>query len=107
MVPSSLALHFFDRESELDQLAKKFGSHGGVAVLVGLGGIGKTQVALAYAHNHKYEYDVVLWVTCHSESAILQTFSDAAKTLGLVANSEQNQCEGYEALLHWMQNSRK
>ena len=43
----------------------------GRAVLSGLGGVGKTQTAVEYAHRHLDEYVCTLWATADSREAII------------------------------------
>ncbi|MGW5656941.1 NB-ARC domain-containing protein [Streptomyces humi] len=50
----------------------------GLCVLHGMAGIGKTQVALKYAHNHCDEYDFVWW----SEARDARTLAESLARLG-------------------------
>src|SRR3954454_13019498 len=57
--------HFTGRAGLLDQLHRRLGS--GEATLVvqalhGLGGVGKTQLALEYTHRFAADYDLVWWI---------------------------------------------
>ncbi len=61
---------FTDRQDLLDRLHATL--HPGQAAAVvqvqaqtlhGLGGVGKTQLALEYAHRHGADYDLIWWVT--------------------------------------------
>src|SRR3954471_22327666 len=62
---------FVGREEALKELRQLLISGSGPAVLTqaitGLGGIGKTQTALAYAHRHLADYQLVWWL--HAETA--------------------------------------
>jgi cellulose biosynthesis protein BcsQ/tetratricopeptide (TPR) repeat protein len=52
-------------------------------VLHGLGGVGKTQIALEYAHRFKADYDVVWWVPSEDVSQARQRMAELAGSLEL------------------------
>ncbi len=60
-VVGSLSPHFTGRQDTLAVLRQRLPSERIVA-LWGLGGMGKTQTALAYAERHRDQYPVVLWL---------------------------------------------
>ncbi|KAL9106484.1 MAG: hypothetical protein Q9227_008515 [Pyrenula ochraceoflavens] len=49
-------------------------------VLYGMGGVGKSQIALQYAFNHCQQYDAVFWISCLSLSALKRDLNKAAET---------------------------
>ncbi|MFE5031867.1 FxSxx-COOH system tetratricopeptide repeat protein [Streptomyces sp. NPDC056683] len=51
--------------------------------LYGLGGMGKTQTALEYAHRHKSSYDVVWWMNAAQPGLIRSALADLAPYLDL------------------------
>jgi tetratricopeptide (TPR) repeat protein/Mrp family chromosome partitioning ATPase len=61
-------MRFTGREKDLRELREQLRSHGTTVVvpvtLQGLGGVGKTQVALEYVHRFKNDYDLVWWMEC-------------------------------------------
>ncbi|MCJ1382282.1 hypothetical protein MMC17_005395 [Xylographa soralifera] len=57
-------------------------------VLGGLGGIGKTQIAMHYALTRKTKFDAIFWVQANNDAMIAQGFTNIAENLGLVSSSE-------------------
>ncbi|MFC4058400.1 FxSxx-COOH system tetratricopeptide repeat protein [Planomonospora corallina] len=51
--------------------------------LYGLGGVGKTQVALEYAHRFQADYDLVWWVPSEDRERINASFEELAPKLGV------------------------
>ncbi|WP_344505146.1 FxSxx-COOH system tetratricopeptide repeat protein [Dactylosporangium maewongense] len=54
-----------------------------VAVLYGLGGVGKTQVALEYVHRFGAAYDLVYWINAEPKILIDSAFADLGERMGL------------------------
>lgn len=49
--------------------------------LCGLGGSGKTQLALEYVYRHRKDYDACLWISCDTPIKAAQGFVDVARKL--------------------------
>lgn len=79
--------NFVGRDEQLHQieqqlqptLTEKSGRK--VFVIHGLGGIGKTQLAVKYARNRQDEYSAVVWIDGSSRDRLQQSFLDAAKRI--------------------------
>jgi hypothetical protein len=50
--------------------------------LYGLGGMGKTQVALEYAYRHKDDYRYAFWVSAVHEAQIQSGFGNVTRLVG-------------------------
>ncbi|KAF8533574.1 hypothetical protein BDD12DRAFT_897322 [Trichophaea hybrida] len=54
--------------------------------IYGTGGVGKTQIALQYAHQSRRKFDCVLWISADNNIKMTQDFLAVAQRLGLVPN---------------------
>ena len=76
---------FVGRDATLVHLRERLRS-GGTAVvqaLHGMGGVGKTQVALEYAHRYAGAYDLVWWISAEQTSLLGEQYTALATELGL------------------------
>ncbi|WP_158566944.1 FxSxx-COOH system tetratricopeptide repeat protein [Actinomadura craniellae] len=76
---------FAGRERLLDELHQRLGSTGHTVVqaLRGMGGVGKTHLAIEYAHRFSDRYELVWWISAEDASLIGEQFSALAVQLGL------------------------
>ena len=85
---------FTGREPYLEALHKILTQNNGAA-LSGIGGIGKTQTAIEYAHRHRGDYQAVLW--CGADIASL------ANTLDLPEKNEKELEVVARAVTRWLE----
>ena len=57
------------------------GSGRRAVTLHGLGGIGKTQLAIAYAKAHRDDYSAILWLNIKDELSVKQSYSKIARRI--------------------------
>ena len=78
---------FTGRDAVLDQLHADLAGDGRAVVvaqaLYGLGGVGKTQIALEYAHRFKVDYDLVWWIPAEQPQEISLALAALAGRLGV------------------------
>ena len=72
--------HFVARQQELADIHQGLRSDGTrrVVVLHGLGGIGKTQLAIEYAKRYRENYSAVFWLSIKDDSSLKQSFRRVA-----------------------------
>lgn len=77
---------FTGREEILDDLHERLHSGGAATVqaLQGMGGIGKTQLAIEYAYRHSDSYDMVWWMSAEQAGLIGEQYSALGVVLGLI-----------------------
>ncbi|KAM0741615.1 hypothetical protein ACQRIT_004472 [Beauveria bassiana] len=75
--------YFVARQDELRQMHKLLRGLAGrlTVILYGLGGMGKTQLAMAYMKRHFSEYPVAIWLNARDEMALKQSFARAAEKI--------------------------
>jgi TIR domain len=98
---------FTGRAAELKELHKKLRRRRKeaaiqVVVVHGLGGVGKTQLAVEYAWKHLGDYDAVLWVKAESPEALDGGLAALASLLRLPGAGEREQAIQIEAVLKWL-----
>ncbi|HET8842670.1 MAG TPA: FxSxx-COOH system tetratricopeptide repeat protein [Ktedonobacteraceae bacterium] len=67
----------------------------------GLGGIGKTQLAVEYAYQYHREYDAVLWVEAETQTSLTSSFMALAEVLALPEQAEEDQNKVVAAVQRW------
>jgi tetratricopeptide (TPR) repeat protein len=99
---------FTGRADELKKLHERFQKRVDVAVtqlvvVHGLGGVGKTQLAIEYAWKYLGDYDAVLWVKADSLEALDGgLLAELASLLGLPEAAKPEQIMQTQAILGWL-----
>jgi NB-ARC domain len=57
--------------------------------LYGMGGVGKTQIALQYAEQNRQSYDSILWLSTDTSIGLGQSVRDLVQALGLKKDDEE------------------
>ena len=98
---------FTGRERLLKQLHERFVTGRAAALtqgqaINGLGGIGKTQVAVEYAYRHQQDYRFILWVNAAAHETLIADFITIADHLQLPERSLPEQDRIVAAVKHWL-----
>src|SRR4029077_11870251 len=75
--------------------------------LHGLGGVGKTQLAVEYAWKHLGGYEAVLWVRADSPEGLDANLAGLARFLGLPEASAKEQSVQMDAVLGWLKGQER
>jgi len=71
------------------------------AALQGLGGVGKTQIALEYAYRYALEYSAVCWIAAETVESILSSLLQMAEVLHVPEQHAAEQQRIVAAVQHW------
>jgi transcriptional regulator with XRE-family HTH domain len=77
-----------------------------MCALSGLGGIGKTQLALEYVYQYAQEYHVVFWIAAETYESLVLSFVAVARQLQLPEAKENDPLQVVKAALHWFSTHR-
>ncbi|KAL4786920.1 hypothetical protein BJX76DRAFT_345944 [Aspergillus varians] len=102
---------FIGREEDLnclwDYLQPASSQTRKVAVLHGLGGIGKTQLAIHFARKHKNEFTAIFWLNGKEQSALVSSLSSClsqiqGQPIGDQAVNEEEAVQRANQVLQWL-----
>ncbi|KAK0639179.1 tpr repeat-containing protein [Cercophora newfieldiana] len=106
-IPYGLNLRFFSRSDELRKLReyldptivstqlKAIGIHG-------LGGVGKSQLALQYANTSMDKYALIAWIPSENRIKMLQGLCELATKLGLVDGGAEDDARSVQLVRDWL-----
>lgn len=111
MTPHQDNPRFVGREDVLEEMDKqlyadrKTNTEPCVFALCGLGGMGKTQIALKYAFRGLAKFPVVLWVAADTYEKMLARYIQFAVELGLAESTNDDQNKARDAVKEWFETS--
>lgn len=106
-VPHRRNLFFTGREAILTHLhtvlhPDKAGTLTPMLALCGLGGVGKTHIAIEYAYRYLDTYEAIWWARAATHDTLTVDFMNIANLLQLSEKEEQEQQHPVEAVKHWL-----
>ncbi|KAK2764464.1 hypothetical protein FQN54_009159 [Arachnomyces sp. PD_36] len=96
MIPDGLNPRFLGRSEELYEVTNALepqveANMPRILGIHGLGGVGKTQLALHYANSSLHLYDIILWVPAKTQVEVLRAMSMFTKKLGMSAEVDDRE----------------
>lgn len=113
-VPQDPDVHFCGRDDELNEIRRALDPDPTQTqqdlrtfAIYGMGGVGKTQVALQYAKQSRPSYNVTIWIAAETSYSIGQSSRDAGLALGLLTTESEHQDLGGAVvrLRNWLKNT--
>jgi tetratricopeptide (TPR) repeat protein len=107
-VPHIRNTHFTGREDILHELRAALISGETAAwkqAVTGMGGVGKTQIALEYLYRHRTEYQIVWWIRSEESATMAADYASLAKPLDLPEKDSADQSEIVRAVKSWLEHN--
>jgi len=76
-------------------------------VLVGLDGVGKTQIALEYAYHYIEDYSTVWWIRSEKAKDLAADYAELASRLGLHEKDYRKEKLKIDAVKRWLENNTR
>jgi tetratricopeptide (TPR) repeat protein len=104
--------HFMGRECDLEKIesALQKDSENGFSqpgAIYGLGGIGKTSLAVEFAYRNMDGYDVVWWLRSEEPAMLAMDYGALAIKLGIIREEEKDQRIMIEIARGWLERTEK
>jgi tetratricopeptide (TPR) repeat protein len=105
--------YFTGRENFLQDLKRKFHTQNPMQInhriaLHGMGGVGKTQCALAYIYANQNDYERIYWISGMNQASLLSGYQNIARKEGLqlMDAGAENPVEAARMTLSWLKDQR-
>ncbi|KAK0702012.1 tpr repeat-containing protein [Lasiosphaeria miniovina] len=117
MIPFGLNLRFLGRDEEMRRMREALDppdeANEGTSPKLraigihGLGGVGKSQLALHYANTSMERYEIIAWISAETQIKLVQTLSGLANKLGLVEGSGEDDYQNVQRVRDWLNSAKK
>jgi len=106
-IPYRRNLFFVGREDQLRQLRTRLQENQMMALtqplaINGLGGIGKTQLAIEYAYLYREDYQIVLWTRAETHEDLVPGYITIARLLNIFEQDAPDRNMTVQAVVQWL-----
>lgn len=105
-VPYNRCKQFFGREAELikmhEELFVATNQRSRCVLLHGLGGMGKSRLAMEYIERYRNEFGAVIWIPADNEVKIQQALAEVARQLQLIPLDESDALQAQRKVVRWL-----
>ena len=77
-----------------------------VHIITGMGGMGKTQTAVTYAHQHLNDYDLIWWLRAETEETLTASYFELVQALNLRIKTGAEQQVYVNLVNHWLKQTK-
>ncbi|MBV9616895.1 MAG: tetratricopeptide repeat protein, partial [Ktedonobacteraceae bacterium] len=95
-IPYTHNYYFTGRDEVLSQLRKELDTS--PQAISGLGGVGKTRLAVEYAYGHYQNYEAVLWVSASTRETLVDGYLDLVSKLKIPLENTQSSTQADNSL---------
>jgi hypothetical protein len=112
VLPVGKSPRFYDRDNIIGRIDAHFHNPNATPrlrslALYGLGGVGKSHVAMKYANSKSQALDAILWVYSETAIALEQSFTDISLRLKLPGAEPRKAVDNKILVLDWLQQTSK
>ena len=95
-VPFGRDEQFYGREDILEKVRRALDPRDGdercrALALHGMGGVGKTKIALQYVNSSRSKFDAIFWISADNSIKLTQSFLEISRRLGLSPDNDDAQ----------------
>jgi hypothetical protein len=104
-VPYARNLQFTGRSEVIVRLETELNSGPAAAVtqaIAGLGGIGKTQLALEYCYRNREKYKVIWWIRAESKETRITDFVALGQRIGVIDIESSDDSASIRPIIEWL-----
>jgi len=109
-IPFRKNINFTGRKDVLDIIHEEFSaaqSRVPIHAIRGMGGIGKTQIAVHYSYEFAKEYDLVYWIRSETDASLTADYEALTQTLQLDVKAKAEQSVYVNIVNSWLKNTDK